>query len=159
MSRTAACVHQGAPISARSNRRFLRFADGAVGSDAVTTTGTPARFSRGCNARRATPPGCQDGGTRGITAHPKHPIHAEASSSHLLNGLLRTRPHTPSEGVISLLCVLRSSTAEPDVMQIIFDCCCQARRQHHTVKRERKKPNTSVKLHVCVSKVQVRTKD
>lgn len=44
------------PSSTRSNQRFYILADAAVGPDAVTTVGTPARVSR---ERRA--PGCQRG--------------------------------------------------------------------------------------------------
>lgn len=154
------CVHQGAPMSARSNRRFLRFADGAVGSDAVTTMGAPARFSRGCDARRAPPP--HHPTPPGLSGRRDARHHCTPEASDSCGSVFATSPewtaentraHTPSEGVISLLCVLRSSTAEPDVMQIIFDCCCQARRQHHTVKKREKKKKTNqtlVRSFVCV---------
>lgn len=58
-----------------------------------------------------------------------------------------TRPYRQMK--VRFFCI--AAPLKADVMQIIFDYCCQERQQHHAVKKERgkKKNKTMMKLHVC----------
>lgn len=156
MSRIAAsaCVRV-LPIAPRSNRRFISFADSAVGPDAVTTMGTPARFSWGCDTRPAH--GCQDRGRQGNTVHPKHPIPAPVSRPDILNNTSwmdceNTRPHRQMK--VRLFCFLHCSTAETrcDANNIWLLLPGEAAASHYQ-KKERERGEKKTRLwwsFVCV---------